>query len=220
MAVKKTRKSVVVRVDRKLKALYDEAMAKLHAAQSEGAHAWDDRYEALGAIIEHEPPLYLAAGFSTDLDFITSVGEDKTSLYRNVRVAKYASPVEIERYGASRLDLAIALVEAQNGGPLKARTPIAFEKLRFTVKVAGKLATKSFGDLKVEDLRAALALAKGREARSKQASPVSLALTQAFKKAKVKDVTFTASAKRLVVRLPLDQVARVGAVLASLRLPT
>jgi hypothetical protein len=47
----------------------------------------------------------------------------------DLRVAKYASPDESERYTVSCLDLSITftIVETLNGGPLKGRrTPIGF----------------------------------------------------------------------------------------------
>jgi hypothetical protein len=141
---KKAALKISINVDKKLKALWDDEQKKLAQASGEAAHGWDDRYEAIAAILEHEPPLYLAGGYSTDLEFIKQVvHEDKTSLYRNLRVAKYASPDEIERYTVSRLDLAIAIVETKNGGPLQERTPIAFDKLRCSFKDGTETVTRS-----------------------------------------------------------------------------
>lgn len=77
-----------------------------------------------------------------------------------MRVARYANPEEIEQYTPSRLELAISLVEAKNGGPLQGRTPIAFEKLRFAFKRDGKVVTRAFADMSVQELRAAVAHAK------------------------------------------------------------
>lgn len=209
-----------MKIDKHLQALWKGEFAKLEKATSEGARDWDDRYEAIAAILDHQPPLYLAGGHSTDGAFIAAVvKEDKSSLYRNLRVARYASPADIEQYTPSRLDLAISLVEARNGGPLKARTPIAFDKLRFAVKEGEATTTLAFGDMTVEQLRLALALARGREATSKKASPAASAVDAALKKSGVKGVTFSVSKKTLALRIPLDAVAKVARALAGFTVP-
>ena len=103
--------SVTVTIDASLKKLWLEASEVLSRATAEGAQAWDARYEAIADIVEHQPPLYLAGGFATEKAFFeNSVGEDRNTVYRNMRVAKYGTAKEVEAWGPSRLDAAIAFV--------------------------------------------------------------------------------------------------------------
>lgn len=219
---------VTVTVDVALKKLYAEALDRLEKATAEGAKAWDVRYEAISDILEHEPPLYLAGGFSAEHQFFAKhVGEDRTTVYRNTRVAKYATPAEIETYSASRLSAAIVWLETKNGGPLKGRNPIDFAKLRIPVREAGqnpgeppRIVSKPLAELSVEQLRGAIALLKGRQNASKKASPEARELTALLSRAKVKGVTFELRRGTVVLRVPLDAVAETGKALAAYRAPT
>lgn len=218
---KKSAVKVTVDVDKNLKHLWEAEARKLTQASKGEASSWDDRYEAIAAILEHEPPLYLAGGFSTDADFIKKVvREDKSSLYRNLRVAKYANPSEVELYTVSKLDLAIAIVETRNHGPLKGRTPIAFEKLRFPFLDGTETVTRSFPDMTVGQLRSALALARGRDVKSKNASPAAKRIAAALKASGVKGVTFSVSTKTCSLRVPLEGLGRVAKALSGWTAPT
>ena len=56
---------VVVKVDAKLKKDWTEASKELVETMAQGAIAWHRKWELVGLIIRHEPPLYLAGGIST-----------------------------------------------------------------------------------------------------------------------------------------------------------
>jgi hypothetical protein len=203
---------VTIRVDAALQKLWREASAALATATAQGAAAWDTRYETIAEIVEHQPPLYLGGGFASDRAFFEKVvGEDRSTVYRNVRVAKYATPHDVEAFGASKLDAAITFVETQNGGPLKGRTPIDFKALRFST-AGGR---KSLTEASVAELRAAIASLKGRSKASKQASPEAAAIEALLAKSKVKGVSFDLRSKTLVLRVPLAGVAAVGRALAA-----
>ena len=105
--------------------------------------------------------------------FEKSIGEDRSTVYRNMRVAKYSTAKEVETYGASRLDAAITFVETKDGGPLKGRTPIDFATLRFPLKEG----TKRLADATVEELRSAIATLKGHHRASTKASPEATAIS-------------------------------------------
>ena len=47
-------------VDTALKAKWEKAIDQYRAARDAETSGWDERYEALGDIVEAEPPLYLA----------------------------------------------------------------------------------------------------------------------------------------------------------------
>ncbi len=211
---------VVVKVDASLKRLYAEALDQFEHASAEGAKSWDRRYEAVAEIIEHSPPLYLAGGFASEGDFFAQVlRENRQSVYRHMRVAKYATPDDIERYTSSRIDAAITFVETKNGGPLKGRNPIDFAKLRFAFKREGKIVNKALADITMLELRDALALLKGREASSKKASPLARALNDVLKRSKVKGASVSVSASQVILRLPIAGVDAVVAALATFKSP-
>ncbi len=216
MATKRTTAAVTVKVDASLKKLWIETNARLTKATAEGASSWDQRYEAVIDIVEHEPPLYLAGGFATEADFIKAVlNENRPAVYRNMRVAKYATAKEIETFGASRLDAAITFIEAKNGGPLKGRTPIDFSTMRFPVDGGNK----RLAELTVQDLRGAIAKLKGRAKTSTKASPQASAISALLSKAKLGGVFVDVRRNELVLRVPLDSVAAVGKALAGYRAP-
>ncbi len=119
--VVKNKADVVVKVDPALTRLFHEAMQKFHAASAEGAKSWDQRYEAIAEIINHQPPLYLAGGFATDTDFIDKqIQGSRQAVYRNIRVARFANADDIERYSPARLNLAIAWLETKAACPSEA----------------------------------------------------------------------------------------------------
>ncbi len=218
---KKPVAKVVVKVDQQLKALWEEATKKLSQATSAEAQDWDARYESIATILDHQPPLYLAGGFSTDADFIAKVvKEDKTSLYRNLRIARHASAEEIAKYTVSALDLAIAILESKNGAPLKGRTPIAFDKLRFSFKDTTGLVTRAFSEMTVAQLRLALAYARGHATKAKKLSPAALAIESAIKRSKAKGVTFNVSGKTVSLHLPLAELAQVARTLSGFSNPS
>ena len=86
-AEKKTAK-VVVKIDAGLKRLYAQAMKRYQDATRKGRMAWRERYEALAALVEHDPPMFIAGGYSTEEEFFkTEVEEARQTVYRNMRVA-------------------------------------------------------------------------------------------------------------------------------------
>ena len=88
---------IVVKVDPNLKRLYQAALQMLAAATAAGAVAWHRRYEAVSAIIEHDPPLYMAGGFATDAAFFSTIlQESRGAVTRNPKVAKLATPATLK----------------------------------------------------------------------------------------------------------------------------
>ena len=129
-----TSKDVRVPVDASLKKRYDALKAEVDRARAAGDREWDRLWEAVGEIIEHEPALYAVGGFKNDREFFAEVvGEPAVrTAYRNIKVAKFASPREETLYGVSKLDAALSYIEAKLGAPLEhPPLPIAFDRLRF-----------------------------------------------------------------------------------------
>lgn len=129
-----TARDVRVPVDAALKKRYDALLAEIERAKAAGTREWDRLWEAVGEMVEHEPALYLIGGFKTDREFFAKVlgDEGRRNAYRNMRVAKFASPKDEEEYGVSKLDAALSYIEAKIGHALEhPPLPIAFDRLRF-----------------------------------------------------------------------------------------
>ena len=139
---------VVVEVDSNLKRLYLAALQALAAATAGGAVAWHKKYEAVGSIINHTPPLYLAGGFSTDTAFYAAMlDETKASVTRNMKVARLATPTEIAKYSATNLNLAIAYVEAKNKAPIEGRGTVNFDSLKIQYKKGDKTVSRTLSNI-------------------------------------------------------------------------
>ncbi len=209
---------VEVKVDRALQRAWKTQLAELEECNRSGTLSWDRKYEAVGAILQHNPPLYLAGGVSTVADFVRKYlpGEDVRSVQRNVRVAQYASPDEEIRHGTSNIDLAIKYLEAKHGAPAKGRIPVDFAKLRVPTD-DGSIA---FVDASTEQLRDAARLAErsGHRTRGKP-SPVVAALIKRLP-AGAKGVTVHyADGHVSLGKIPLALFVKVVRALAAARLP-
>lgn len=148
---------IAVKVDASLKRRYDKLLAEVTAAQHKGASAFDALWEAVGAIVEHDPPLYAVAGYRNDAEFFEEcLGESRRTAYRSIRIAKFASPRDEEKYGGTRLDAALTYLEAKLGSPLEhPPLPVAFDRLKIPVQRDAKTARVSLEDASPDEIRAA-----------------------------------------------------------------
>lgn len=144
---------VVVKVDAKLKKAYDDLVAVIAKASHSEMQDFDRRWEAAGAIIDHDPPLYVVGGHRNAAEFFRGVmKEEPRSASRYVRVARFASPRDEERYGVAKLDAALGLIEAKLGKPLAhPPLPVALDRLRVPVADG----TKNLDDASVAEITAA-----------------------------------------------------------------
>ncbi|HVY44982.1 MAG TPA: hypothetical protein VHB21_03845 [Minicystis sp.] len=210
-------RAIEIKVDAALATAWKKVVAVLDASSREGIRAWDRKYEAVGEILAHDPPLYLAGGMATARDFFKAYlpGETPRSILRSVRVAQYASPDEEARYGTSKIDAAIDYLEATHG-KAKGRIPVDFEKLRIP---SGKTSL-AFPSATVAAVKTAARVAarNGRNPPHTKRSPIVVALAQALPKA-AKDVTIHDAGGRLTLGIPLAHVAVVLRALARAQLP-
>ena len=108
LAPKPSARDVKVAVDPSLKAAWDAIGKRLDAAEHAGASAFDELWEAAADAVNHDPPLYVFGGYKTAAEFFTErLHSDVRTAQRNMRVARYASPAEEERYGTTNLDAAL-----------------------------------------------------------------------------------------------------------------
>jgi hypothetical protein len=142
-----------MKVDPALKRAYDHHSAIIAKTTKEEMKDFDARWEAAGAIVDHDPPLYLAAGYKNSVDFFRSVmHEEPRNAQRYIRVARFATPMEEEIYGISKLDAAIAYIEARIGAKVEhPPLPVAFDLLQ--IPVGSK--TKSLRDATAAEITAA-----------------------------------------------------------------
>lgn len=175
---------VEVKVDRALKRSWDALTATMHASKRKESGGFDAYWEAVGAIIDHDPPVYLAGGCATVTAFLAQhVGESERTARRMVRVARYASPDDETRFGVSRLDAALTLLEAQGMDLVRGHVPVDFARLRVAVKRDGKAARVPLLEATVDEVRAAARALqrKGRKVTA-SASPTTRAVTDALRK--------------------------------------
>ncbi len=133
------RGDVVAPVSPKLRSLWAAHARTIAAAMKRDAQAFDERWEAAGAIVTHDPPLFFAGGFRNAEQFFRDVlREAPRTAFRNIRVAKFASPKEEAQWGASKIDVGLSYLEAKSGKPLGARLPEALGKLRIPLARKGK----------------------------------------------------------------------------------
>lgn len=101
-------------------------------------------------ILEHDPPLYVVAGYKdADEFFREELGETRRNGFRFVRVAKFASPREEEKYGTTKLDAALSYIETKLGTPLAhPPLPVAFDRLR--IPIGGD--SRTLDEARVEDI--------------------------------------------------------------------
>ncbi len=210
---------IEVAVDRAMKRRYDALVGAISRTTREGSSAFDERYEAIGEIIESDPPLWVAGGYSTVQAFLAGVvKEPERSVRRMVRVARFASPAEETRYGVAKLDAGLAYVEAKTAGTIKERLPVDWRALRVRVRRAGKNRRVSFADATVEELHAAARAL--RKPPHKPRDPLVASLDAALRKAGLGAVRTHAAAGHLsLTGIARADLTKLGRVLASLHAP-
>lgn len=212
---------VKVKVDAVLKRRYAERMADLHEANAKGASAWQKRYESVAAIVEHDPPMYLAGGYATDQAFFEAeLKETRQSVNRNIRIAKLATVEEIDTFGVGCLYLAIAYVEGKSGKPIEGAGSVDFAKLRISFEADGETVTKTLLACSRPELLEAVAQLPVNVAKPKKASPTAKAVGEAVKRSGVKGAKATVTKSLLVLRVPIDGIAAIGRELAAFKVPT
>lgn len=167
---------VSIKVDARLKKLYDGLLARIEAARKEEAQDFDRLYEAVAEVLDHDPPLWPIGGYANPGEFCQDkLGAPLRTVQRNIRVARYATAKDIDTYGATRLDAALGWIEAKTGGPVKGELPVAFDRVRIPVTRAGEARAVGLSDATVEEIeRATKALGKGAKKGPKSAARTAL----------------------------------------------
>lgn len=168
---------VSVPVDARLKKLWDEALASVRSAESRGASAFDELWEGAARIVEHDPPLYVIGGYASAREFFEQeLREPERTARRMMRVARFATPREEARYGASVLDAALAYLEAKAGHALEGTLPVAFERLKIPVKDGKATKLVPLDRATVKDIAAATRALASRSRKGRAASATQQAI--------------------------------------------
>jgi hypothetical protein len=209
--------AVRVPVDTKLRAAWKEQFARLERASREGAGAFDERYESAAAILEHNPPLYLAGGCATFRAFCEEyMHEDERSVRRNIRVAKYATPAQEQRHGTSKIDAALNYIEAKLGHPVEGALPVDLDRLKFDDGDA----RVSFADATTQQIQAATRALHRKGAKKKSASPVMTAFAKVLSGKKLATISVRVSGDHVSLgHIPIAAVADVARALAKVKIP-
>jgi hypothetical protein len=175
---------VEVVIDRKSKLAWESLSKAMHDAKREESGGFDAYWEAVQAIIDHTPPLYLAGGFATARAFLAKVvGEKERTAFRMMRVARFASPDDETRYGTSKLDLALTYLAAKGldlDGP---KIPVDFARLKIPATRDGKAQQLGLAEATVAEIAAATrSLARKGRAPKKAASAVQEAIEAGLRK--------------------------------------
>lgn len=130
--------SPTLKPNRALKALWARELALYNSAVARDSVAFDAKYEAIGRIIDHDPPLYLAVGCKSFHEFVeTYVHEDDTVVRKWVEVAKLATPDEEAKWTPSRLALLLGYLRVTSiDGKLPAK--FKWESIRVNIAAKGK----------------------------------------------------------------------------------
>lgn len=145
-----------VTVDKALKVRWTEALARYHRARADETEGWDARYEALGDILESDPPFYLAGGYKSASAFLKAEvpDQDERTVRMYIRVARYFDPEDEARFGVAKLDLLLRYLEAAGGVPL-APAKIHPDRQKIKIKDAKQTRTIAFAEATADDLRRA-----------------------------------------------------------------
>ena len=152
----------LVPVDASLKAAWTKLDSQLGALSKHEASDFDALWEAADRVVSHDPPLYLFGGFKNATEFFSQrLHVDVRTATRNIRVARYASPADEAKYGASNIDAALGFLEATHG-PLNGALPVAFARLRIPVPDGKHTKLVPFAELSKAQIQSATraALAK------------------------------------------------------------
>lgn len=162
-------------IDRTLKREFDAAMKALEAASLAETTQWDAKWEAVGTILDHDPPLYLAGGFRSLKAFAAKhlQAAAPETIHISVRVARHFDAAAEQRYGTAKLALLLDYLEASNG----TLPPAALDPSRTKVRArrGRSFEQVAFPQLTYDELRAAVRLARGASRTRRPADPPALA---------------------------------------------
>jgi hypothetical protein len=220
-ATKRAGAQSVVAVDEGLKARWKEALARYVRARTEETEGWDARYEALGEILDSDPPYFLAGGYKTAAAFLKAEvpDQDERTVRMYIRVARYFDPEDESRFGVAKLDLLLRYMDAAGEIPL---VPAKIDPAKRKVKVPNGKGTRivAFADCSAEDLRSAARVAAARKGKAAPSLPRSVKVVkEVLARAKLASVAVRVRGDRIdLTGIEWRNLASLGAALAAAKL--
>lgn len=197
---------------------YQTELARFERGRKDETEGWDEMYEALGRILDHEPPLYLAGGFRSARAFLEDrlPDVDERTARSNIRVATYFTPADERAHTVSKLDLLITYLETVAGGPV-APAKLNLTKTRVEVPTESGVVSKHFPEVGINELRDAVRLAKRDGTTTKaKAPPVVVAVRKALAAHDIPTVGVRLRAGKLDLSgVPTTKLAAVGKALIA-----
>jgi len=210
-----------VKIDPKLKSRYDKLLAEIDDARRDEASQFDRLYEAVGEILESEPALWPLGGYASLAEWCDAeLKSPLRTVQRNVRVAKYASPAQIDKLGSTLLDAALGYIEAKVG-VVKGKLPVDFDHLKVPVKRDGGTKNVPLADATVDEVKAATKALHADQRRGQGKSRSGDALAKAMSKhAALTDVDARVSNGMVSFsRIPLASLDLFARTLIATKLP-
>lgn len=176
-----------------MKTRFAKHLAAFRKAHADELSKWDAAYESLGAILDANPPLYLAGGYKTAQGFVDAVlpGMKLETVRDYVRVAKFFGPEDEKKHGVTRLALLLEYLEARHDGELP---DLAVNPDRVRVTLGRR--EHSFSSLSSDQMRDAAREAKGLTRKPPREAPELAALRADFSRAGLANVSLTLSGER------------------------
>lgn len=207
--------------DARIKTQFDEAVVRLERARTDETAGWDDLHEALDEILNSEPPLYVAAGFTSAKAFLAKYlpGSTVKTVMEHIPVARHFEPPEIKEYGVSRLGLLLDYLSARGGGPL-APAKLALDKIRVEIVRDKQRKKVRFAEASYDELRAAVRAAGGRNKQGGRTDPPAVKTLRASLKAeRLGHVGVRLRGGKLdLTGIPLADVPSLGKLLGKAKL--
>ena len=207
-------------IDPALKARWQEALARYRHARDEETAGWDERYQALGEILDGDPPYYLAGGFKTARAFLAAEApdQDERTVRMSIRVAQHFDPADEAAHGLAKLDALLTYLEAAGGLPLPpAKLHPDRQKIRVERNGAHRLVP--FAEVTREELQAATRTARGQHASAKS-PPAVVALRRALAKGGLRAISVQLRAGHFLLgNIAPEKLGQLGRALARVKLP-
>jgi hypothetical protein len=202
-------------VDKALSAHWKDAFQRFEDAKQGEAERWDEQYEALGEILDAEPPLYLAGGYASDKAFLAAVlpGVDVRSARRSCRVARYFDAEDEATHGVMRLEALLDYLEATHDAPL---VPAKINTKKQRVRVSSGKSTRSvlFADATLAVLRASIR--RATKAPATRSSPAVMAVKAALAKHGFSEVAVSIRDNRLTLSgIPVGRLSPCARALTA-----
>ncbi len=204
--------TVRLELDAEMKLQWESQRKKIAEAQKEGAASFVALWKSVAEVVDHSPPLYLAAGFSNAKAFFEKyLGVERRTAIRNLEVARRASRAEVERFGVTKLDAALGLLADDD--------QTSFDKLKVAVERKGKPTKVGLEEASAVEIRLAVQSLHPKRLIPPKPNSTIAVLTRALHDAKLGSVGVVVSRSGITFRgVKAENLKLLAAVLSRVDL--